>query len=114
MLTWIRLWFASLTQSIIIRWAGVPIKAFAKIAAPHVCIDGKRAALPKDFGSAKVYMQMRQALKYRSVFGNNEIDTDYERSEEGQPFDPDAFSRREVNARQRQHAKGDRDWLFSY
>jgi len=39
---------------------------------------------------------------------------EYERSEEDQPFDPDVFSRREVNARLRQYAKGDRDWLFSY
>jgi hypothetical protein len=87
-----------------------------------VCIDGKHAAPPEDFGGAQAYMQMRQELKYRSVFGNNEIDDDfddendpeYERSEEDQPFDPDVFSRREVNARLRQYTKGDRDWLFSY
>ena len=87
-----------------------------------VCIDGKHAAPPEDFGGAQAYMQMRQALKYRSVFGNDEIDDDfdddndpeYERSEEDQPFDPDVFSRREVNARLRQYTKGDRDWLFSY
>ena len=87
-----------------------------------VCIDGKHAAPPEDFGGAQAYMQMRQALKYRSVFGNDEIDDDfddendpeYERSEEDQPFDPDVFSRREVNARLRQYMKGDRDWLFSY
>jgi len=87
-----------------------------------VCIDGKHAAPPEDFGGAQAYMQMRQALKYRSVFGDNEIDDDfddendpeYERSEEDQPFDPDVFSRREVNARLRQYTKGDRDWLFSY
>ena len=87
-----------------------------------VCIDGKHAAPPEDFGGAQAYMQMRQELKYRSVFGDNGIDDDfddendpeYERSEEDQPFDPDVFSRREVNARLRQYAKGDRDWLFSY
>jgi hypothetical protein len=87
-----------------------------------VCIDGKHAAPPEDFGGAQAYMQMRQALKYRSVFGGNEIDEDfddendpeYERSEEDEPFDPDVFSRREVNARLRQYTKGDRDWLFSY
>jgi len=87
-----------------------------------VCIDGKYAAPPEDFGGAHAYMQMRQELKYRSVFGDNRIDDDfddendleYERSEEDQPFDPDVFSRREVNARLRQYTKGDRDWLFSY
>jgi hypothetical protein len=87
-----------------------------------VCIDGKHAAPPEEFGGAQAYMQMRQELKYRSVFGDNGIDDDfddendpeYERSEEDQPFDPDVFSRREVNARLRQYTKGDRDWLFSY
>jgi Plasmid pRiA4b ORF-3-like protein len=87
-----------------------------------VCIDGKHAAPPEDFGGAQAYMQMRQELKYRSVFGNNDIDDDfddendpeYERSEENQPFDLDVFFRREVNARLRQYTKGDRDWLFSY
>jgi hypothetical protein len=87
-----------------------------------VCIDGKHAAPPEDFGGAQTYMLMRQELKYRSVFGDNGIDDDfddendpdYERSEEDQPFDPDVFSRREVNARLRQYTKGDRDWLFSY
>ena len=87
-----------------------------------VCIDGKHAAPPEDFGGAQAYMQMRQELKYRSVFGDNGIDDDfddendpeYERFEEDQPFDPDVFSRREVNARLRQYMKGDRDWLFSY
>ena len=87
-----------------------------------VCIDGKHAAPPEDFGGALAYMQMRQELKYRSVFGDNEIDDDfddendseYEGFEEDQPFEPDVFSRREVNARLRQYTKGDRDWLFSY
>lgn len=87
-----------------------------------VCIDGKHAAPPEDFGGAQAYMQMRHELKYRSVFGDNGIDDDFddendpehERSEEDQPFDPDVFSRREVNARLRQYTKGDRDWLFSY
>jgi hypothetical protein len=87
-----------------------------------VCIDGKHAAPPEDFGGAQAYMQRRQELKYRSVFGDNGIDDDfddendpeYERSEKDQPFDPDVFSRREVNARLRQYTKGDRDWLFSY
>ena len=87
-----------------------------------LCIDGKHAAPPEDFGGAQAYMQMRQALKCRSVFGDDGIDDDfddendpdYERSEEDQPFDPDVFSRRKVNARLRQYTKGDRDWLFSY
>lgn len=87
-----------------------------------ICIDGKHAAPPEDFGGAQAYMQMRQELKYRSVFGDNRIDDDFddendpefERSEMDQPFDPDKFSRREVNARLRQYTKGDRDWLFSY
>ena len=87
-----------------------------------VCIDGKHAAPPEDFGGAQAYMQMRQELKYRSVFGNSGVDDDfddendpeYERSDENQPFDPDVFSRREVNARLRQYTRGDRDWLFSY
>ena len=41
-----------------------------------VCIDGKHAAPPEDFGGAQAYMQMRQELKYRSVFGDNGIDDD--------------------------------------
>lgn len=86
-----------------------------------VCIDGKHAAPPEDFGGTLAYMQMRQELKYRSVFGDNGIDDDfddddpeYERYQEDQSFDPDVFSRREVNARLRQYTNGDRDWLFSY
>ena len=87
-----------------------------------VCIDGKHAAPPENFGGALAYMQMRQELKYRSVFGDNGIDDnfddendpEYERSQEDQPFDPDVFSRREVNAHLWQYTKGDRDWLFSY
>jgi hypothetical protein len=87
-----------------------------------VCTDGKHAAPPEDCGGALAYMQMRQALKYRARFGDNGIDDDFddeddweaERSPEDQPFDPDVFSRRGVNARLRQYAIGDRDWLFSY
>jgi hypothetical protein len=87
-----------------------------------VCIDGKHAAPPEEFGGAQAYMQMRQELKYRSVFGDNGIDDDfddendpeYERSEEDQPFDPDVFSRREVNARLRQYTKGDRAIGYSH
>jgi hypothetical protein len=87
-----------------------------------VCIDGKQAAPPEDFGGAQIYMQRRQELKYRAVFGDNrsdddfddENDSEYDSSEEDPPFDPDVFSRREVNARLRQYTKGDRDWLFSY
>jgi hypothetical protein len=62
-------------------------------------------------------MQRRQELKYRAVFGDNrydDFDDEYESFEEDLPFDPDVFSRREVNARLRQYTKGDRDWLFSY
>jgi hypothetical protein len=87
-----------------------------------VCIDGKHAAPPEDFGGVQTYMQRRQELKYRAVFGDNRSDDDfdddndseYDSSEEDPPFDPDVFSRREVNARLRQYTKGDRDWLFSY
>jgi len=87
-----------------------------------VCIDGKHAAPPEDCGGALAYMQMRQELKHLSLYGNSWIDDDFddendledERSHEDEPFDPDVFSRREVNARLRQYAKGDRDWLFSY
>lgn len=87
-----------------------------------VCIDGKHAAPPEDCGGALAYMQMRQELKHRSVYGNSWIDDDFDdendmedgRSYGDEPFDPDVFSRREVNARLRQYAKGDRDWLFSY
>jgi hypothetical protein len=87
-----------------------------------ICIDGKHAAPPEDFGGAQAYMQRRQELKYRSVFGDNrsdddfddEYDSEYDSFEEDPPFDPDVFSRREVNARLRQYTKGDRDWLFSY
>ncbi len=87
-----------------------------------VCIGGKHAAPPEDFGGALMYMQKRQELKYQFVFGDNGIDggfgdkndPEFERSQEDQLFDPDAFSRREVNARLLQYARGDRDWLFSY
>ena len=86
-----------------------------------VCIDGKHAAPPEDCGGALAYMQMRQELKYRALFGSHGWDDDFddendqedERSQEDQPFDPDYFSRREVNTRLRQYARGDRDWLFS-
>ena len=43
-----------------------------------ICIDGKHAAPPEDFGGAQDYMQMRQELKYRSVFGDNGIDDDFD------------------------------------
>jgi hypothetical protein len=87
-----------------------------------VCIDGKHAAPPEDCGGVLAYMQIRQELKYRALFGDNGIDDDFddendwedERSQEDQPFDPDIFSHRDVNARLRQYARGDRDWLFSY
>ncbi len=86
-----------------------------------VCIDGKHAAPPEDCGGALAYMQIRKELKYRALFGDSgmnddfddENDPEYERSQEDQPFDPDVFSRREVNARLRQYVRGDRVWLFS-
>ena len=82
-----------------------------------VCIDGKHAAPPEDCGGALAYLQMRQDLKYRALFGHgwdHDIDFDDEDWPSGdRPFDPDAFSRRQVNARLRKYAKGDRDWLFS-
>ncbi|MDD1606124.1 MAG: plasmid pRiA4b ORF-3 family protein [Methylococcaceae bacterium] len=87
-----------------------------------VCIDGKQVAPPEDCGGMLAYRQRREELNYRSVFGDNESDEDfddennleYERSEKQQSFDPNVFSRREVNARLRQYMSGDRDWLFSY
>jgi hypothetical protein len=67
-------------------------------------------------------MQIRQDLKYRALFGGNGINDDFddeedladEWSQEDRPVNPDDFSRREVNARLRQYANGDRDWLFSF
>ena len=47
------------------------------------------------------------------LFDDDEDDEEEEGISEDRPFDPDAFSRREVNTRLRQYAKGDRDWLFS-
>ena len=87
-----------------------------------VCIDGKHAAPPEDCGGVLAYMQMRKELEYRALFGDNWINDDFddendwedERSQEDQPVDPDDFSRRKVNARLRQYAKGDRDCLFSF
>lgn len=59
-------------------------------------------------------------IQYRALFGDRDWDDDFdddeddgEESSEDRPFDPDGFSRRQVNARLRQYAKGDRDWLFS-
>ena len=62
--------------------------------------------------------------KYRALFGDRDWDDDFDDEEDDgeeeeeessgdRPFDPDGFSRRQVNARLRQYAKGDRDWLFS-
>jgi hypothetical protein len=86
-----------------------------------VCIDGKHAAPPEDCGGALAYMQMRQELKYRALFGDRGWDDDFDDEDDGEeegpsedpPCGPDGFSRRQVNARLRQYAKGDRDWLFS-
>ena len=86
-----------------------------------VCIDGKHGAPPEDCGGALAYMQMRQELKYRALFADRGWDDDFDDEDDGEeegpsedpPCDPDGFSRRQVNARLRQHAKGDRDWLFS-
>ncbi|OTE95386.1 hypothetical protein BCS42_15815 [Crenothrix sp. D3] len=72
-----------------------------------VCLAGKQATPPEDCGGALAYMQIRQELNYRSVFGDNESnddfddenDREYKNSQEEQPFDPDIFSRREVNVR---------------
>jgi len=77
-----------------------------------VCIDGKHAAPPEDCGGALSYMQMRKNLKYRAVFGDDADDWEDEKLEYPS-FDPDKFSRRNVNVRLRQYAKGDHDWLFS-
>jgi hypothetical protein len=82
-----------------------------------VCIGGKQAAPPEDCGGVQVYMQIRQELKYRAVFGCDswdENDLEYEIDQENQPIDPDIFSRRAVNTRLKQYINGDRDWLFSY
>ncbi len=85
-----------------------------------VCIDGKHAAPPEDCGGALAYMQVRQKLKCRAVFGNNGRDDGFDDGDDWedeslgyQSFDPDKFSRRDVNVRLRQYAIGDRDWLFS-
>ncbi|SJM93185.1 conserved hypothetical protein [Crenothrix polyspora] len=85
-----------------------------------LCIDGKHAAPPEDFGGALVYMQMRHELKYRAVFGDDGRHDDFDDQDDWesenlayQAFDPDQFSRRNVNIRLRHYAKGDRDWLFS-
>ena len=86
-----------------------------------ICIDGKHAAPPEDCGGALAYMQMRQELKYRALFGDRGRDNDFddqddredEDASEDQPVDPDDFSRRKVNARLRRYANGERDWLFS-
>ncbi len=84
------------------------------------CIDGKHAAPPEDCGGALAYMQVRQKLKYRAVFGDDGRDDDFDDEDDWrdeslgyQTFDPDKFSRRDVNVRLRQYAMGDRDWLFS-
>ena len=85
-----------------------------------LCIDGKHAAPPEDCGGALAYMQMRQKLKYRAVLGDDGRDDDFDDEDDWedeslgyQAFDPDKFSRRDVNVRLRQYAIGDRDWLFS-
>lgn len=88
-----------------------------------VCIDGKHAPPLEDCCGAQIYMQMRQELTYRARLGghgrehdfdfNDEDDRDAEGVSEDRPVDPDDFSRREVNARLRQYARGDRDGLFS-
>lgn len=82
------------------------------------CTAGKHSAPPEDCGGALAYMQIRQDLKYRALFGDDgfddEDDLEDEWLQEDRPVNPDDFSRRTVNARLRQYAKGDRDWLFSY
>ena len=88
-----------------------------------VCRDGNHAAPPEDCGGALAYLQMRHELAYRARFGshgrerdvdfNDEDERDAEGVAEDRPVDPDDFSRREVNARLRQYARGDRDGLFS-
>jgi hypothetical protein len=81
-----------------------------------LCIDGEHAAPPEDCGGSWAYMRMRKKRKSSKLSRHNRIedDLDDEWSEEARPIDPDAFSRRKVNARLRQYTKGDRDWLFSY
>lgn len=87
-----------------------------------VCMDGKHAAPPEDCGGALAYMQMRQDLKHRALFGgkgtngdfDDDDDPDDEWSQEDRPINPDGFSRREVNSRLWQYANGDPDWLFSF
>ena len=88
-----------------------------------VCIDGKQAAPPEDCGGALTYLQMRQGLTYRARFGGHGREHDFDFNDEDdrgvegvsadRPVDPDDFSRREVNARLRQYASGDREGLFS-
>ncbi len=86
-----------------------------------VCIDGKHAAPPVDCGGALAYMQIRKELKYHALFSDNGMNDDFddendwedEELSDYQSFDPDSFSRREINARLQQYERGDRDWLFS-
>lgn len=88
-----------------------------------VCIDGKHAVPPEDCGGVLAYLQMRHELAYQARVGghgreydvdfNDEDEWDAEGVSEDRPIDPNVFSRREVNARLRQYARGDRDGLFS-
>ncbi len=63
------------------------------------------------------YMEIRDNLKYRAlgmIHENFDNECEEYQDSEDNLFDPDKFSRREVNNRLKQYANGDRDWLFRY
>lgn len=72
-----------------------------------ICIGGKNAAPPEDCGGVFTYMQIRNNLKYRALGIIDEYSDDdcaEYRDSEDNLFDPDRFSRREVNNRLKQYA----------
>lgn len=79
-----------------------------------LCIDGKNAAPPEDCGGAPAYMHMKHELEYKAMGLMDDDFDDGESDEDKEVFDPEKFSRSEVNERLKKYADGDRDWLFSY
>lgn len=82
-----------------------------------ICTGGKNAAPLEDCGGVLAYMEIRDNLKYRSL---GMIDENFDnkceeyQDSEDNLFDPDTFSRREVNNHLKQYTNGDREWLFRY
>jgi hypothetical protein len=72
-----------------------------------LCIDGKNAAPPEDCGGVSAYMHMKQELEYQAM-GLMDDDFDDESDEDKEVFDPEKFSRSEVNERLKKYADGDR------